>query len=75
MLEDKGDMAIVQGIIALARAFERKIVAEGIETQEQYQALVDMGCEIGQGYWLARPMPASTLIDWLSERLSKNNLT
>jgi EAL domain-containing protein (putative c-di-GMP-specific phosphodiesterase class I) len=69
MLEDKGDMAIVQGIIALARAFERKIVAEGIETEGQYQALLNMGCEVGQGYWIARPMPANALITWLNERL------
>lgn len=66
MLEDKGDMAIVQGIIALARAFDRKTVAEGIETKEHYQALLDIGCEIGQGYGIARPMPATDLIGWRS---------
>ncbi len=55
MLEDKGDLAIVQGIIALARAFDRQTVAEGIETDEQYQVLLDMGCELGQGYGIARP--------------------
>ena len=64
MLEDKGDKAIVQGIIALAKAFERQTVAEGIETDEHYQALFDMGCEIGQGYGIARPMPAGDLAGW-----------
>ncbi len=64
MLEDKGDMAIVQGIIALARAFDRKTVAEGIETKEHYQALLDIDCEIGQGYAIARPMPADTRLIW-----------
>jgi diguanylate cyclase (GGDEF)-like protein/PAS domain S-box-containing protein len=64
MLEDKGGMAIVQGIIALARAFNRRTVAEGIETQEHYRALLDMGCELGQGYGIARPMPASELMNW-----------
>jgi EAL domain-containing protein (putative c-di-GMP-specific phosphodiesterase class I) len=53
MLEDKGDMAIVQGIIALARAFDRQTVAEGIETEEHYRVLLDMGCELGQGYYIA----------------------
>jgi diguanylate cyclase (GGDEF)-like protein/hemerythrin-like metal-binding protein/PAS domain S-box-containing protein len=57
MLEDKGDMAIVQGIIALARAFERQTVAEGIETEEHNQALLDMGCEFGQGYLFSKPVP------------------
>ena len=67
MLEDKGDMAIVQGIIALARAFDRQTVAEGIETEEHYKVLLDMGCEIGQGYGIARPMPASELTSWRIE--------
>jgi diguanylate cyclase (GGDEF)-like protein/PAS domain S-box-containing protein len=64
MLEDKGDRAIVQGIIALAQAFERQTVAEGIETDAQYQMLLDMGCELGQGYAIARPMPASDIAKW-----------
>ena len=67
MLEDKGDMAIVQGIIALARAFDRQTVAEGIETEAHYRALLDMGCEIGQGYGIARPMPADELANWRSD--------
>jgi diguanylate cyclase (GGDEF)-like protein/PAS domain S-box-containing protein len=64
MLEDKGDKAIVQGIIALAQAFDRQTVAEGIETEEHYRALCDMGCRIGQGYGIARPMPADELTNW-----------
>lgn len=67
MLEDKGDKAIVQGIIALARAFDRQTVAEGIETEEHYRALRDMGCQIGQGYGIARPMPADELTNWQAE--------
>ena len=64
MLDDKGDMAIVQGIIALAKAFERQTVAEGIETMAHYQALLNLGCELGQGYFIARPMPAGEIADW-----------
>lgn len=64
MLEDKGDHAIVQGIIALAKAFERDIVAEGVENDAHYHALLQMGCEVGQGYGIARPMPAEDLIEW-----------
>ena len=67
MLEDKGDRAIVQGVIALAKAFDRKIVAEGVETEELFRALVEMGCEYGQGYGIARPMPASELPAWLEK--------
>jgi diguanylate cyclase (GGDEF)-like protein/PAS domain S-box-containing protein len=64
MLKNKGDMAIVQGIVALARAFDRQIVAEGIEIMEHYQTLLDIGCEIGQGYCIARPMQAGELTNW-----------
>lgn len=67
MLLDKGDRAIVQGVIALANAFERKIVAEGVETEELFRTLLGMGCEYGQGYGIARPMPASRLPAWLEK--------
>jgi diguanylate cyclase (GGDEF)-like protein/PAS domain S-box-containing protein len=67
MLEDKGDRAIVQGVIALAKAFDRKIVAEGVETEELFRALLEMGCEYGQGYGIARPMPASCIPAWLEQ--------
>lgn len=64
MLEDKGDRAIVQSIIALARAFDRQTVAEGIETEDHYKMLVEMGCGFGQGYGIARPMPTVEMTDW-----------
>ena len=65
MLEDRGDMAIVQGVIALAGAFNRQTVAEGIETMEHYQILLDMGCDVGQGFGIARPMQADELTNWI----------
>jgi diguanylate cyclase (GGDEF)-like protein/PAS domain S-box-containing protein len=71
MLEDRGDMAIVQGIIALARAFDRQTVAEGIETEDHYRILLDMGCELGQGYGIARPMPASQMENWKPDTLKQ----
>jgi len=73
MLIGKGDKVIVQGIIALARAFELTTVAEGVETEEHFQVLLDMGCDIGQGYGIARPMEAADLPAWNKKRLSGNN--
>jgi len=64
MTTDRGDHAVVQGIVALARAFDMTSVAEGVETAEHFQALLDMGCEVGQGYGIGRPMPAAELADW-----------
>ncbi|MFA5825537.1 MAG: EAL domain-containing protein [Gallionellaceae bacterium] len=60
----KGDHAIVLGVIALSKVFDLKTVAEGIETQVHFHTLLEMGCDIGQGYGIARPMPASALLDW-----------
>lgn len=50
MLADEGDYAIVQGIIALAKTFGRKTVAEGVEELGHIQVLLEMGCIYGQGY-------------------------
>ncbi|MDO8464401.1 MAG: EAL domain-containing protein [Gallionella sp.] len=70
MLEDKGDFAIVQGIIALSTAFNLKTVAEGVATDKCFSALLDMGCEIGQGYAIAHPMPAEEFSAWHKEKCS-----
>lgn len=67
MLNDSGDLAIVQGIIALAKTFKRKTVAEGVETNEHIEALRLLGCEQGQGYGIAKPIPAEAFLAWLNE--------
>ncbi len=60
----RGDHAIVQGIIALARTFDLKTVAEGIETVEQFEMLLGMGCDTAQGYLIARPLKAFDMLAW-----------
>ncbi|MBC3207191.1 EAL domain-containing protein [Pseudomonas sp. SWRI111] len=60
---DEDDAAIVRVIIALARSMGMQVHAEGIEQVEQAAFLLDQGCELGQGYWFARPSPAHE-IDW-----------
>lgn len=64
MLKDRDDRAIVQGVIAMAKTFDRVTVAEGVETQGHFEALREMGCDIGQGYGIARPMRACELSAW-----------
>jgi EAL domain-containing protein (putative c-di-GMP-specific phosphodiesterase class I) len=64
MLDDPDDLAILQGVIALAMAFKRKVIAEGVETVEHGIALLQLGCELAQGYGIARPMPAEDLPAW-----------
>jgi EAL domain-containing protein (putative c-di-GMP-specific phosphodiesterase class I) len=68
MLANEGDRAIVQGIIALAKSFGRKTVAEGIEQPELIPALLEIGCEYGQGFCIARPMTADDFLCWLEQR-------
>ena len=65
MLEDPGDMAIVSGVIGLAAAFQRKVIAEGVETLAHGKALLALGCARVQGYGIARPMPAQDLPQWV----------
>lgn len=65
MLEDSDDLAIVKGIIGLAAAFRREVIAEGVETYAHASLLIELGCPQGQGFGIARPMPADSLPDWL----------
>ena len=64
MLNDPDDLAILQGVIGLASAFHRQVIAEGVETVEQGAVLLQLGCELVQGYGIARPMPAQLLPQW-----------
>lgn len=65
MLQDSGDMAIVEGIIGLAHAFHRKVIAEGVETIEHGETLLQLGCHLAQGYGIARPMAAVAIPNWV----------
>jgi diguanylate cyclase (GGDEF)-like protein/PAS domain S-box-containing protein len=64
MLHHANDLAIVKSVVGLAEAFGRQVVAEGVETQVHGQALLSMGCELAQGYGIARPMPAADFPGW-----------
>ncbi|PIF17672.1 PAS domain S-box-containing protein/diguanylate cyclase (GGDEF)-like protein [Acidovorax delafieldii] len=67
MLEDRDDLAIVQGVVGLSKAFNRKVIAEGVETVDHGRTLLAMGCVLGQGYGIARPMPAQQVPGWLDQ--------
>ncbi len=58
------DLTIVRGIIVLARGLGRAVVAEGVEKAEHGTTLLGLGCELAQGYAIARPMPAPAFLTW-----------
>ncbi|MFZ5484464.1 MAG: EAL domain-containing protein [Pseudomonadota bacterium] len=64
MLDDPGDLAILEGVLGLANAFSRETIAEGVERVEQGLLLLSLGCRQAQGYAIARPMPAAEIPAW-----------
>lgn len=59
--------SILRGIIGLSRVFDRELVAEGVETIEQGEVLLNLGCECAQGYGISPPIAPDRLIDWLAD--------
>ena len=66
VLDDPEDMSILEGMLGLSTAFGCQTVAEGVETVEQGLMLLRLGCQVAQGYGIARPMPAKDLPAWAS---------
>ncbi len=67
MLVDPEDLAIVEGVVGLARVFGREVIAEGVETLVHAQRLVALGCPWVQGYGIAQPMPADAVAPWVAQ--------
>jgi len=67
MVEDPQDAAIVGSVVGLGRALGLRVVAEGVETPQVWQRLADLGCDVAQGFGLARPMPAAQFERWARE--------
>ncbi|WLH11070.1 EAL domain-containing protein [Pseudomonas hefeiensis] len=65
ILNDRDDLALTEAIIGLARAFGRQVVAEGLDSLEHGQLLLRLGCEVAQGYFIARPMPPEQVPGWV----------
>ncbi len=69
--EDKASQQVVELVMNLASQFGFSVVAEGIETEQQREALLAMNCQTGQGFLFAKPMPLEELIVWLNNHLSE----
>jgi EAL domain-containing protein (putative c-di-GMP-specific phosphodiesterase class I) len=61
MLEDAGSSILLGTIVGMAHALGYRVVAEGVELEEQVRVLSDIGCDILQGYYFSRPVPAEEI--------------
>ena len=68
---DREDAAIVRSVIDLAHALGIEAVAEGVETEEIWDVLADLGCDSAQGWYASRPLPADRATEWLLRHPSR----
>ena len=66
--QDATDAAIVRGTIDLAHNLGLEVVAEGVETAQACETVRSLGCDVAQGWWLSKPLPAAQLTAWLDSR-------
>ena len=58
---------LTKAIIGLAKSFNREVIAEGVETVEQGVLLMRLGCDVAQGYGIAKPMPVEQVSRWVAQ--------
>jgi diguanylate cyclase (GGDEF)-like protein len=74
MDESENDEVIVRSTIDLGRNLGLRVVAEGVESPQAWSRLAQLGCNVAQGYFLSRPVPAEDLTQWLADRASRRRL-
>ncbi len=62
---DASDVAIITSVIGMARGLELGVLAEGVETLDQLNTLIELGCDNAQGYLMSKPLQAEMFVDWL----------
>jgi diguanylate cyclase (GGDEF)-like protein/PAS domain S-box-containing protein len=70
ILDDKDSFVLTKAIISLAKSFNREVIAEGVETVEQGVLLMRLGCDVAQGYGIAKPMPVEQVSRWVAQFVS-----
>lgn len=64
ILTSQDDLSLVNSVVSMAQAMQRKVVAEGVETVEHGLPLIRFGCDYAQGFGIARPMPGENILAW-----------
>jgi EAL domain-containing protein (putative c-di-GMP-specific phosphodiesterase class I) len=67
MTTNDADAAIVRTVIDLAHNLGKQVCAEGVENEATWAMLRELGCDLAQGYWISRPLPAAELMQWLMD--------
>jgi EAL domain-containing protein (putative c-di-GMP-specific phosphodiesterase class I) len=65
--DDEGSAKLVTAIVQMAKAFDLKVVAEGVETEGQTSWLAKADCDLIQGYWFSKPLEADAALEWLAK--------
>jgi diguanylate cyclase (GGDEF)-like protein len=65
---DASNATIVKATVDLGRNMGLRVVAEGVENEATWEMLKSVGCEVAQGYWMSRPIPAADVTKWIMER-------
>ena len=65
--EDQGAAYIMEAAVMLAHNLGLKAIAEGVENKQIYQFLATLGCDMAQGYLIAKPLPAEKFVEWYSQ--------
>jgi len=70
LIPNSTDLALCKAIIVMAHELGMKVIAEGVETEQQRDLLAAAGCDYGQGYWFAQPMSAQDFGTFMTSRSS-----
>ena len=74
MQKNSSDAVIVRAAIELGHNLGFKVVAEGVENQEVWNHLKDLGCDFAQGYFMSHPLPPDKLMEWMQQsQLKRRN--
>ena len=66
-LQYAADATIVRTMVDLSHSLGKQVCAEGVEDEETWRRLGEMGCDLAQGYWISKPKPAGEFLKWLHD--------